>query len=69
MGISRNKKGDKSAISAGGKEHDSEEDPHCNLATAEIEIECSQPSCLGSVVQPAEDDTDESYLLNISNFG
>ena len=38
-----------------------------NMAMAEIEIECSQPSCLGSVVKPTEDD--ESCSLNISNFG
>ena len=52
MGINK----DKSLISAGVREHD-------NMATAEIEIECSQPSCLGNVT---EDDTDESYF---SNFG
>ena len=69
MVISRNRKDDKIAISAGVREHDSEEDHHCNMATAEIEMECSQPSCLGSVLQPAEEDTDESYLLNISNSG
>ena len=40
-----------------------------NMATAEIEIECSQPSCLESVVKLAEDNTDESYHLNTSNFG
>ena len=59
-------------ISAGGREHDSKEDPHYNMATAEIEMQCSelrQPSCLESVVKPTEDDTDENYFLNISNFG
>ena len=64
-------KDDKSVISAGVMEQDCEEDPHYNMATAEIEIECSelsQPFCFGSVVKPAEDDTDESYFSHISNF-
>ena len=72
MVISRNRKIDKSVISAGVKEHNSEEDPHCNIATAEIKIECSelsQPPCSGSVKNAAEDDEDMSYLLNISKFG
>ena len=73
-GISRSKKGAKSVISAGVWEHDSEEDPHCNMTTTEIEIECSelrQPSCLGSVKKASKDDADESesYPLNVSNFG
>ena len=69
-GISRSKRDDESVMSAGGREHDSEEDPHCNMATAEIECsELRQPSCLGSVKKAAEDDTDKSYFLNISNFG
>ena len=72
MVISRSKKDDKSVMSAGVREHDSEEDPHCNMATAEIKMQCSelsQLSCLASVKKPAEDGTDESYHLNISNFG
>ena len=69
MGISRSRKDDKSAVSVGGRGHNFEEDPQCNMATAEIKVksnELSQPSCPGSVKKAAED---ESYLLNISKFG
>ena len=59
MGINRD---DKSVTSAGVKEHDSEEDYHYNMATAEIKIECSQSSCLKSVVKPAVNN-DEALLL------
>ena len=70
MGISRPRrtKNNKSVISAGGREHNSEEDPHCNMATTEIEIECSESPCMESGIKPSED---ENYCISndISNCG